>query len=74
MNKVVCSVCQHKINQNFCSNCGQKFVNQKVRLSTIITDFFDNLFSAEKSFVFNFVLFTLLFLVTLLSLGAKIEF
>ncbi len=55
MDKVICTVCQQTINVNYCSNCGQKYVNQKVTLLTLFTDFFDNLFSAEKSFFLNFV-------------------
>lgn len=58
-NKRTCTICNIQINQNFCQQCGQKLSTESTTVKSIITDFFNNLFSLDKS-VFAAIL-TLLF-------------
>jgi hypothetical protein len=48
-----CSVCSNEIKGNYCSNCGQYFKDNRVTITTIFGDFFDSIFSLEKSFFRN---------------------
>jgi hypothetical protein len=48
-----CSVCSNEIKENYCSNCGQYFKDNRVASITILRDLFDSFFSLEKSFILN---------------------
>ena len=48
-----CSVCSNEISGNYCSHCGQYFKESRVTSTTILGDFFDSIFSLEKSFFRN---------------------
>ena len=45
-----CSNCGNEIMQNYCPNCGQKYVGKRISFKIIIEDFWDSLFSMDKSF------------------------
>ena len=48
-----CSVCSNEINENYCSNCGQYFKNERISTKSIFADIFGNIFSLDKSFFNN---------------------
>jgi hypothetical protein len=48
-----CSVCSNKINENYCSNCGQYFKNERISTKSVFEDLFGNIFSLDKSFFNN---------------------
>ncbi len=48
-----CSVCLNEIKEEYCSNCGQYYKAKRLNFRTIIGDFFDSVFSLEKSFFRN---------------------
>jgi hypothetical protein len=48
-----CSVCSNKIKENYCSNCGQYFKDERISTKSILADLFGNIFSLEKSFFKN---------------------
>jgi len=48
-----CSVCSNEIKGNYCSNCGQYFKDSRVKITTILGDLFESVFSLEKSFLTN---------------------
>jgi hypothetical protein len=48
-----CSVCSTEIKDNYCSECGQYYKNERISIKTIFTDLFGNIFSLEKSFFKN---------------------
>lgn len=49
----ICTVCSTKINYNYCENCGQKKINKKTSVLSLIKDIFVNFFSLEKSIPAN---------------------
>lgn len=58
-NVIICSHCQTEILQSYCPNCGQKYINRKISLRSMIADFWDSLLSLDKSFWLNFKLLIL---------------
>ena len=48
-----CSVCSNKIDEKYCSNCGQYFKNERISTKSIFEDLFGNIFSLDKSFFNN---------------------
>jgi len=58
-NVIICSHCQTEILQNYCPNCGQKYINRKISLRSIIADFWDSLLSLDASLWVNFKLLIL---------------
>lgn len=44
-----CTVCNKPIKETFCSTCGQKMKREETTVRSIFTDFFQNLFSLDKS-------------------------
>jgi len=45
----ICSVCEISFEENYCSRCGQKFSNTPTTTVSLISDFFSNFFSLERS-------------------------
>ena len=44
-----CTICQTEITQKYCPNCGQEISTSDTTLKSLISDFFSNLLSLEKS-------------------------
>ncbi len=44
-----CTVCKVATESNYCSNCGQLLGDRDTTMGIIVSDFFSNLFSVEKS-------------------------
>lgn len=44
-----CSICKLEVSQKFCGNCGQKIGKTETTLLSIVSDFFSNFLSVEKS-------------------------
>lgn len=51
---VKCSVCSGRIDDRYCSNCGQYFKNERITSISILKDLLGNIFSLEKSLFKNF--------------------
>lgn len=49
--KNYCTICQSEREGKYCSNCGQKIEVTKTGLTTLITDFYHNIFSFQKSVI-----------------------
>ena len=56
---IECSNCKTEIMDNFCPNCGQKFIGRKLKLKELFSDYWDNFFSVDKSLWLNFKLLLL---------------
>ena len=48
-----CSLCSNEITEKYCSKCGQYYKYKRINFTTFLGDFFDSIFSIEKSFLFN---------------------
>lgn len=49
METKICSICSSEVQQKYCGNCGQKIGESETTILSIISDFFSNLISVEKS-------------------------
>jgi hypothetical protein len=50
-----CHNCQNDFEGNYCSHCGQRdFGNQRLKMTMVINDFFDNTFNLHKGFFYTF--------------------
>ena len=56
---IVCSNCKTRITQNYCPNCGQKYISRKLKLKEIFADYWDNFFSFDASLWLSFKLLIL---------------
>lgn len=48
-NTKICSICEIYIEENYCTKCGQEYTGKIASILLMITDFFSNFFSVEKS-------------------------
>ena len=59
MEAKICSICKLEIHQKYCGNCGQQIGESETTMLSIVSDFFSNLLSVEKSvFACIYKLFT----------------
>jgi len=49
MEAKTCSICNVEIHQKYCGNCGQRIGESETTMFSIVSDFFSNLLSLEKS-------------------------
>lgn len=55
INKTKCKNCETLFEGNYCAHCGQiASANNRLKLTNIISDFFDNTFNIHKGFFFTF--------------------